>query len=304
MWGGGQILGRPILALDRAPTLGKPVVPTALPFSGGPTSSAPPPPPRAPAPAEGDTGVRPLGVPVQLDPEGQPPTTFTADWVVTASSHLGALFPKADGQKEGVPHTVAGIVVLEGAVPFPSKAGAAHRTTPAADEGAEDADRDEQAAGERDAPDSSLFVFPPEEGGSLGTVTVLQVASGTFACPDGYSVLYLSAPLLTPPPLNASPASLLQPFLDKLLAQATSQAPVYAACRFLRAARVAPADAPANVVVVPELDGVAGSTAGLVTALDEAVGVAEGLFWKVVGEGARAEGVEFFAKEERAEDDE
>lgn len=252
---------------------------------------------------------------MQLDPAGQPATTFTADWVVAAPSHLGALFTgSAAGGGAGAPHTVRGIVVSKESVPFPNKGG----VKPAA---AEDEEGELTEGGEadedRDAPDSSLFVFPPEAvqaGGRavLGTVTALQVASGTFACPEPYSVLYLSAPLLTPPPADATPASLLQPFLDKLLAQvpalegeaeASAQAPVYSTFHFLRSAPAAPADAPANLVVVPELSEARGTAAGLVTALDEAVAVAEGLFWKVVGEGAREEGVEFFAREERVEDD-
>ena len=190
-------------------------------------------------------------------------------------------------------------------VPFPSKGGI--KLALAEDEEGE-ADGTE-ADDEKDAPDSSLFVFPPEAvqaGGLavLGTVTALQVASGTFACPDPYSVLYLSAPLLSPPPANATPSSLLQPFLTKLLAQVPdAPPPVYATFHFLRPAPRAPADAPANLVVVPELGEAGGTAAGLVTALDEAVGVAEGLFWRLVGEGAREEGVEFFAREERVEED-
>jgi len=233
---------------------------------------------------------------------------FTADWVVAAPSHLGALFPSAPTAERstGTPYMVKGIVVLEGAVPFPSRAGAKSREA----EGGEEEDGGVEPDEEKDAPDSSLFVFPPEAtvaGGLavLGTVTALQVGSGTFACPDGHSVVYLSAPILTPPPPGACAGDLLQPYLAKLLARTTEdKAPLFAAFRFLRPATAAPADAPANLLVVPKLADARGTAAGLVTGLDEAVGVAEGLFWKVVGEGAREEGVEFFIQEERAEDDE
>lgn len=38
--------------------------------------------------------------------------------------------------------------------------------------------------------------------------------------------------------------------------------------------------------------------------MDEVVPSAEALFWKIVGEEGRTEGVQFFAKEERVDDDE
>lgn len=190
VWGGGQILGRPILPLDLSPVPGKPVVAAPLPFSG----AGPAPPKPAPkhvagvlTSSDGAESCRPLGVPVQLDASGAP-TMFTADWVIAAPSHLDMLFPgSATNSTKGAarPHTVRGIIILDQAVPFPRKAGAAK---PAPREDGEQPANEEDEE-DKDAPDSSLFVFPPqkEDQGVLGTVTALQAGSGTFACPEAYS---------------------------------------------------------------------------------------------------------------------
>lgn len=42
----------------------------------------------------------------------------------------------------------------------------------------------------------------------------------------------------------------------------------------------------------------------MITALDEVVGVVEELFWRIVGEEGKKEGVEFFRKEDSGEDEE
>lgn len=244
---------------------------------------------------------KPLGIPVQLEPEGEP-TTFTADWVISASSHLATLFPAStpSATSKPSPHTARGIVILDRRIPFPAKVGAP-KEAPTEEGEAGVAEEDDE---EKNAPDSSLYVFPPQAlSDSLGTVTAFQVGSGTFACPEPYTVLYLSAPILSPPAANASAEALLAPYLAVLLAQTQITAPLYSTFHFLGHAPPSPTDLPANLMVVPELEESQGTTAGLVTSLDEAVKVAEGLFWTVVGEDAREEGVKFFAKEEAVDDD-
>lgn len=97
----------------------------------------------------------------------------------------------------------------------------------------------------------------------------------------------------------------MSPYLDSLLSTVPGTAtPLYSSFHFLHSAPTPPHDSPPNLLVVPDLLNSLGRTDALVTALDEAAVVAERLFWRVVGEGAREEGVEFFAREERVEDDE
>lgn len=42
-------------------------------------------------------------------------------------------------------------------------------------------------------PETGLLVFPPEEKSLIGAVTALQMAEGTFSCPKGMYLIYLSA---------------------------------------------------------------------------------------------------------------
>lgn len=111
--------------------------------------------------------------------------------------------------------------------------------------------------------------------------------------------------------------ALLEPYLDALLALAMSQAaqgsetpapkPVYTAAYYgptaNTAAPASPASLPLNLLVTPSLTST-GQTRALTETLDEVATSAEELFWRVVGEEGRRDGVQFFAKEERGEEDE
>lgn len=57
------------------------------------------------------------------------------------------------------------------------------------------------------------------------------------------------------------------------------------------------------MIVTPSLSS-QDKSEGLITALDEVVGVVEELFWRIVGEEGKKEGVEFFRKETSDEDEE
>ena len=57
------------------------------------------------------------------------------------------------------------------------------------------------------------------------------------------------------------------------------------------------------MIVTPSLPSQEKSE-GLITALDEVVGAVEELFWKIVGDEGKKEGVEFFRKETSGEDEE
>lgn len=163
-------------------------------------------------------------------------------------------------------------------------------------------------------PDSTMFVFPPRAlSPSLGTLTALQLGSGTFAAPAdhctrfisrlwkrltrGAVVLHLSAPLLTKSTDSAE--TLLKPYLSSLLSLSTpAQEPLFTLFHAL-SPPPPPPDLPANMRVVPELGR---RTDALVGATEEAVEVARGLFWEVVGVG-REEGVEFFVRAEAEEEE-
>lgn len=145
-----------------------------------------------------------------------------------------------------------------------------------------------------------------------GTVSSVVSRSGERLVADGSLlndavVLYLSAPLLGPPSTNTSADSLLTPYLTSLLSHSspTPLTPLFTATYFLSShlATNPPPNTPANFLVVPRLPS-EGSTAALATSLDEAVEEAERVFWKVVGEEGRAEGVGFFVGEARGEEEE
>ena len=150
VWGGGQILGRSL-----HPLLLDPPLVTSVEEPGEMKPDLDP------------TKFAPLGVEVSVDPLPAVPMLLTADWIISSSSHLPILFPSTPTSTT-TPHSVHGIIILPSSIPFPS---------------AEDEIEEEK----RDKPDSSLFVFGPKAlDERLGTVTVLQVGTGTFACPEGY----------------------------------------------------------------------------------------------------------------------
>ncbi|KDE08982.1 hypothetical protein MVLG_00705 [Microbotryum lychnidis-dioicae p1A1 Lamole] len=281
VWGGGQILGRPIgpLILDAKPGI---VVPTAQsPFF---VHASQPPAPAAPSTFADDTIPHSaLGVPVRIEKD-QPADVFTADWIVAAQSHVPILFPEekrttpGEGGSSDI-YSVHAIVILPDAIPFPNP-----KRNPGA-EGEETQDAD-------DVPDSSVFVFSPKElSDELGTVTALQVGPGTFACPSGSFVLYLDAPVLTA--TNRDTAALLSPYLDALLALSSLDiSPRYSVFYASSKPPEPTSSVPRNFLVVPPLAS-SGKTDRLATALDEAVVEAERVFWTVVGEQGRKEGVKF-----------
>ncbi|BGP53132.1 hypothetical protein JCM8202_004217 [Rhodotorula sphaerocarpa] len=334
VWGGGQILGRPILPLEREPAVGPSVPPSQPPFSA---PENPPPPPAQAEPRSTDAAANPapttlpLGIPVRLE-EGAdaPPTVFTGDWVVASPHLLPTLFPSvADAEPPalaptGTARTAHLIAILSAPIPFPARASSAGFDAAAGSPGPGDANS-APAAEDKDGPDSHLFVFPPETCRvGVESVTALQTGPGTMSCPEGYRVLYLSGTVSE----RAAPSSssgyevpdaraLLEPYLDALLALAMSQAaqgsetpapkPVYTAAYYgptaNTAAPASPASLPLNLLVTPSLTST-GQTRALTETLDEVATSAEELFWRVVGEEGRRDGVQFFAKEERGEEDE
>ncbi|GAA6043159.1 hypothetical protein JCM8097_004348 [Rhodosporidiobolus ruineniae] len=321
IWGGGQILGRPVGALERTPEVGRSVDPGASPFAMGQEKA--PPAPAAPAPSkenqEGreEATTRPLGIPVELEP-GQK-TTFTGDWVLSSPYLLSTLFPSSSASdspaSSSQPTSAHLIAILPSPVSFPPP-------------------REPRGPDEGDEPDSNLFVFLPgslgekegEEGARVGTVTALQVGKGTMSCPDGYHILYLSAPLLVPfsPSEQPDAAALLQPYLDALLAlppasppppssstddpapPPTAISPLYTVFYVSSAPPPPPSapnlELPANLLVLPSPPSLSRASA-LIDTLDELVPLCEETFWTVVGEEGRREGVEFFAREKREEED-
>ncbi|GAA5853500.1 hypothetical protein JCM8547_002480 [Rhodosporidiobolus lusitaniae] len=290
VWGGGQILGHTLGPLDLSPPAGKPVPPSQPPFM---VHENPPPPPAA---ASGSSShdssempARPLGIPVTLE-EGKEPTIFTGDWVVSAPHLLPTLFPSStppsSAATAATPEAVRLIAVLSSPVSFPPP-------------------REEQEGG--DEPDSNLFVFKPGElREEVGTVTALQVGKGTMGCPEGYHILYLSAPHLTP--TTVSPSDLLQPYLDALLSlpfsspSSSSSTPctpllTLTHSSFPPSPQLPSLSLPANFLLTPSPPLRHKETASLVDTLDDLVFAVEESFWRIVGEEGRREGVEFFKRE-------
>ncbi|GAA5938241.1 hypothetical protein JCM1841_006804 [Sporobolomyces salmonicolor] len=314
VWGGGQILGRPLLPLVFDPPRGTPVPPSQPPFM---VHENPPPPPAVPVETQGDVQeIRPLGIPVQLE-DSEAPVMFTGDWVVCSPHLRSTLFPSTSFSpfQPVLPASVHLIAILPCAIPFPLP----HTSDPS----------EELSEAPGDLTDSNLFVFPPKAlKEELGTVTALQVGKGTMSCPEGYHVLYLAAPLLSTFP-DTSAADLLTPYLDALLslvpcssassppprepAPAASPldriSPMYSVAYLLPAtpSLASPSSSqepslPRNLMFTPQLPS-ASQSASLITALDELVPLVEGMFWRIVGEEGRGEGVEMFKQEEGAGDE-
>ncbi|KAJ8296725.1 Rab proteins geranylgeranyltransferase component A [Rhodotorula toruloides] len=324
VWGGGQILGRPLGPLNPSASRGIPVPASQPPFR---TIDQPPPPPSSSSSSDTSTA---LGIPVHLADEADAePTTFTADWVVCSPYLFSTLFPAHSlpaSLAPDAPRSVRMIAILSRAVSFPRPPTSTDSTTAAEEEEDEDA-----------LPDSQLFVFPPGskahaegERVNMGTVTALQTGKGTMSCPEGYHVLTLSAPILAPMPSPAPSASnLVKPYLDALLALAststchatpataepdsTRQEPLYSVSYFSpplpspspHPAAAKEADLPPNFLLTPSSPPSSpSSTASLIELLDTLPAQVEESFWKIVGEEGREEGVAFFARsDEQGEED-
>ncbi|GAA5880709.1 hypothetical protein JCM3774_002802 [Rhodotorula dairenensis] len=326
VWGGGQILGRPILPLDLEPEVGRSVPPSQPPFS---TPETPPPPPAQAVPGaeatrsssrgDAETTPRPLGIPVRLVDDAAP-TVFTGDWVVSSPHLLPTLFPSRPLPDNVVDHprTAHLVAILRAPIPFPP------RTSASLEEPSVTAD---------DEPDSELFVFPPAAcHPDMASVTALQTGKGTMSCPDGYHVLYFSGSLLCSSEGAQDARSVLEPYLEALLALESStsasaadcpeptptqsQTPLYSAAYWspspvdLTKASCAPPSAsetigplPLNLLITPSLPS-AGQTSSLIETLDQVVPSVEQVFWQIVGEEGRQEGVQFFPREERIGDEE
>ncbi|GAA5962077.1 hypothetical protein JCM3765_005514 [Sporobolomyces pararoseus] len=299
VWGGGQILGRPLSPLNLTPPTGTPVPASQPPFM---VHENPPPPPSNPAASAQDETTRPLGIPVQLE-EGDNPTMLTGDWVISSPHLLSTLFPSTKTDDSASPSTTSQesvnlVAILPQPIPFPPPPRSSEETS--IEEGEETP---------ASLSDSNLFVFPPSAlDERIGTVTALQLGKGTMSCPDGYHVLYLSAPLLpssSSPTSIGAPSTYLASYLDSLLSllpEEASRKPLYTASYFIPTPPSSLPSIPANLLVTPSLPS-AGQSEGLIMALDEVVEVVETMFWKIVGEEGKKEGVEFFRREVVDDDD-
>jgi hypothetical protein len=114
-------------------------------------------------------------------------------------------------------------------------------------------------------------------------------------------VLYLSAPILSDSSTTAE--SLLAPYLASLLALTpTPSTALFTLFHSLPAPSAPSTPLPPNVLLTRSLPSM-GLTPFLATSLDEAAVEAERLFWDIVGEDGKAEGIQFFASEAIVEDE-
>jgi len=144
----------------------------------------PPPPPSNPSAEE--TTTKPLGIPVQLE-DGEQPTMFTGDWVISSPHLVSTLFPSNDPSSQPAQSSTVNLVaILSQPVPFP----------PPQSTGESEEEEETPAS----LSDSNLFVFPPKSlNEKIGTVTALQLGKGTMSCPDGYREYYYFASHSTKP---------------------------------------------------------------------------------------------------------
>ncbi|KAK4056489.1 hypothetical protein OIO90_002336 [Microbotryomycetes sp. JL221] len=305
VWGGGQILGRPLSPIEFDVEPGKPVLQTQSPFvklNDLPTK------PPLPGLSQQDIGrTTTLGIPVRLDPQSNEKTMLTADCIGVSKSHLQQVLPDHVNKIQDVRQTVSvrAIIIFSQPIEFPKSV-----TTSLSQE-------ESQVEPEDALLDSNLFVFGPGLFDQrLGTVTVLQVGSGTFACPVGHYVLYLQSPLQNQSlDIDVDAETLLKPYVNALVSDLTtskssSEASVdvieWAAYDFERSTGdtelINKENLTSNLFVIPSVKGL-GTTASLTQNLDEAVECAERMFWNIVGIKGKQEGVEFFATSQGRQDD-
>lgn len=114
-------------------------------------------------------------------------------------------------------------------------------------------------------------------------------------------VLYLSAPIM--PDSSTTAESLLAPYLASLLAvNPTPSTALFTLFHSLPAVSIPSTPLPPSFLLTRSLSSL-GLTSFLATSLDEAAVEAERLFWDIVGEDGKAEGIQFFASEAIAEDE-
>lgn len=115
-------------------------------------------------------------------------------------------------------------------------------------------------------------------------------------------MIHLQAPILVQSDNSAE--SLLSPYVDALLSIAEeSLVPSFSSFYFCDEPFAAPVDVPANFIVPRNMASI-GTTSALATSIDEAVLEAERIFWIVVGEKGRKEGLQFFPIEVVVDDEE
>lgn len=71
-------------------------------------------------------------------------------------------------------------------------------------------------------PETGLVIFPPDEDGPIGAISALQMAEGTFSCPKGMYLVYLSAVLKEPYTVKVDAAKELKRARDEIVRLASA----------------------------------------------------------------------------------
>jgi hypothetical protein len=156
-------------------------------------------------------------------------------------------------------------------------------------------------------PETGLVIFPPGQGKNIGAVTALQMAEGTFSCPKGMYLVYLSASVTAHANDQIVAKEELKDARDEVLKLASKSASEWK-------------EEEANVetgledakTILPLMEvyyssvayeegqskqgdhrwGATSTMSSIATSLDEATDQAEELFWSIMGEEKRGEAEE------------
>jgi len=174
----------------------------------------------------------------------------------------------------------------------------------------EDPSRQESDASPIPPPETGLVIFPPSQDDRIGAVTALQMAEGTFSCPKGMYLVYLSASAVREKISGENPDAreVLKQARDEVLKLASKSASEWKG----DGVEVLSGTAESTKSLLPLMEIYYSTTeqlgkkerqgdhcwsalstmSNIATSLDEATLQAEDLFWDIVGNEKRSEAEE------------
>lgn len=199
--------------------------------------------------------------------------------LVGDSDLLHRISPEETGSQtfsKSSPTSISGILLLDRGIPF------------------EKPDHESVESLQSTPPETGLVIFPPQESGKIGAVSALQMAEGTFSCPKGMYLIYLSASVLDGSIRKVDAKEEFKSAREEIMRLVCSSTPEWhldgveveregvilplMEC-YYTTLKAIDMDAKPG----PNLWSVQSCTTSLATSLDDATLQAETLFWDIVG---------------------
>lgn len=143
-------------------------------------------------------------------------------------------------------------------------------------------------------PETGLVIFPPQKSSSIGAVSAFQMAEGTFSCPKGMYLIYLSVSVLEGSSDKIDARKEFKTVRDEILRLVSKSAPEWhldglevekegQLLPLMECYYTAIDQNDRNSKPGPNLWSAQSLTTNLATSLDDATLQAETLFWNIVG---------------------